>query len=142
MKIYELIYYSVASPSLNSNDISNILEVSKENNSKNNITGCMLYHNDAFIQILEGNQDVIETLYSKIEKDERHYNARLVYNDTKEERLFKDWSMAFYDLDKVDTDDKGKLSFRENFITISNQTGPSTVASQLFWHISNQIISE
>ncbi|MBC7875349.1 MAG: BLUF domain-containing protein [Ferruginibacter sp.] len=140
--MYELIYYSIASPSLQRKDISDILEVSQENNAKNDITGCMLYHNDAFIQILEGDRKAVESLYSKIEQDKRHYNARVVYNDNIEERLFKNWSMAFLDLDKNDTDGKVKSSFRENFIAISNQTGYSSVASQLFWHISKQVINE
>lgn len=140
--MYELVYYSIASPSLNRKDISDILEVSQQNNSKNNITGCMLYHNDAFIQILEGDQKTVEALYFKIEQDSRHYNARLVYSDNKEERLFKNWSMAFLDLDKDDAHDKGKLLFRKNFIAIANQTEHSSVASQLFWDISNQVLNE
>ena len=142
MQMYELIYYSIASLSLNGNDISNILEVSQENNSKNNITGCLLYHNDAFLQILEGESEVIESLYLKIERDKRHYSVRRVYSDNKEKRAFTNWSMAFFDLDKDNAVDKGKLILRENFVAISNQIEQSTVASQLFWHISNQLINE
>jgi hypothetical protein len=121
MQIYELIYYSVASPSLNGNDISNILEVSQENNSKNNITGCLLYHNDAFLQILEGESEVIESLYLKIEQDKRHYSARRVYNDNKEKRSFTNWGMAFFDLGEDNAVDKSKLILRENFVAVSNQ---------------------
>jgi Sensors of blue-light using FAD len=140
MQIFELIYYSIASPSLNRNDISDILEVSHKNNPKNNLTGCLLYHDDAFIQILEGEQEVIESLYLKIEKDQRHYNVRRVYDDNKVDRLFKNWSMAFFDLNEDDTVDKSKLIYRKAFIEILNQTERSTVASQLFWHISHQLI--
>jgi hypothetical protein len=142
MQLYELIYCSIASPSLNRNEIPNILKVSQENNSKNDITGCLLYYNDAFIQILEGNQEVIESLYSKIEQDTRHYNTRQVYSNNIEQKLFKEWSMAFFDLDKDDALGTGRSIFKENFIAISNQTEHSTVASQLFWHISNQVINE
>ena len=137
-----MIYSSIASPSLNKNDVLNILEASQKNNLKKEITGCMLYYNDAFLQILEGNQDVVESLYAKIEQDKRHYGARLVYSDTKEERLFKDWSMAFFDLDKEDEQGNGKSAFRENFMAISGQTEHATVACQLFWNISSQIINQ
>jgi hypothetical protein len=140
--MYELIYYSIASLSLTRNDVADILKVSKENNSKNGITGCMVYHNDAFLQILEGDPETVKSLYSKIEKDERHYNLKLVYDNNKEERLFKDWSMAFFDLDKVDGIDKSKVTIKKDFIAISNQTDQSSDASQLFWHISNLIIND
>lgn len=138
----ELIYYSIASTSLSKEDVYNILEVSQKNNLQKNITGCMLYYNDAFIQILEGDAEAIEVLYSKIEADQRHYNIRQVYRDEKKERLFKDWSMAFYDLDKNDDPKKDKLIFRENFKEISLQTDQSSMASQLFWDISREIINE
>ena len=142
MQIFELIYYSIASPALNRNDISDILESSHKNNPKKELTGCLLYHKDAFIQILEGEKDVIESLFLKIEHDQRHYNVRRIYDDTKEDRLFKDWSMAFFDLDKDDTVDKSKIIYRQAFSEILNQTEPSTVASQLFWNISHQLLDE
>lgn len=141
MEIFELVYYSVASPSLKRQDVADILEISRKKNSKNHITGCMLYHNHAFLQILEGDRKVVESLYSKIELDQRHYNTRLVYSDLKTQRLFKNWSMAYVDLDKNDAAGKGESILRENFAAIASQSEHSTVASQLFWDISNQIIN-
>ncbi|MEO6672349.1 MAG: BLUF domain-containing protein [Ginsengibacter sp.] len=138
----ELIYYSIASPSLKKDDVSNILEVSRKNNIKNDITGCLLFYNDAFIQILEGSREIIDRLYAKIEQDERHYNIREVYNGDIPQRLFKDWSMAFYDLEKDAAAREDKLNFRKKFLAISEHNEQSTMASQLFWDISNQLLNE
>lgn len=140
MQIFELIYYSIASPSLTRDGISGILEVSHKNNPKNGLTGCLLYHDDAFLQILEGDQEVIESLYSRIEQDQRHYNVKQVYSDKKEDRLFSNWSMAFFDLNKDDAIDRDKIIYREAFIEILKQTERSTIASQLFADISHQLI--
>ena len=140
--LYELIYYSIASPGLKPGDIADILEVAHKNNPENNLTGCLLYHNDAFLQILEGEKEIIESLYVKIEQDKRHYNVKRIYNDYKEERLFTNWRMAFFDLNNDDTLDTGKLIYRKAFTEISNQTVHSTVATQLFWQISNQLLND
>lgn len=138
----QLIYYSVANVSLSETDIYDILEVSRKNNSRNNITGCLLYYNDAFLQILEGDEKTIEELYAAIEADERHYNVRRVYADDIQERLFKDWSMDFYDLGKNDAGENVTSRFRKSFSDIANQTAQSTVAGELFWDIAHQLIND
>ena len=48
--LYELIYSSVATHTISSEDIAEILRTARDFNTKNNITGCLLYHNNEFIQ--------------------------------------------------------------------------------------------
>ena len=141
MEIFELIYYSVASPALTRKDVFDILEISQVNNLANGITGCMLYHRDAFIQILEGEQVAVEKLYAKIEEDSRHYNVRKVYSDVKQDRLFKNWSMAFYDLENKSASE-ADLIFRKTFIAVSQHAEEPGIATELFWSISNQLLNE
>ena len=59
----ELVYYSLASENLSSEDVSAMLKNSRKFNSKNNITGCLLYHNSEFLQILEGEKKVVLDLF-------------------------------------------------------------------------------
>ena len=63
--IFELIYYSTASPDLSKNDILNILENSRDFNSKNEITGCLLYHNNEFVQLIEGEEEAVKNCMLK-----------------------------------------------------------------------------
>ena len=49
--MYELLYNSTAAKDLKEEDISNILETSREFNLKNNLSGCLVFHNNKFIQI-------------------------------------------------------------------------------------------
>lgn len=110
--MFELIYRSVDKKGLSAEDILNILEKSREFNSKNDITGCLLYHDNEFIQILEGNKNLIRILFSKIEKDNRHTHVMLLAENEKEERTFKHWSMAFHELNNNDLDNLNKLLYR------------------------------
>jgi hypothetical protein len=140
--MYELIYISKAKPSLNAVDINNILETSREFNSKNNITGCLLYHNHEFIQILEGEKKVVKDLYADIWADERHYDVTLLSEGNKTGREFKTWSMAYHELS---VDERKKMSnklFTNNFIALSELAEKPTPAIKLFWSMAKQLLLE
>ncbi len=76
--MFELVYCSVAKSNLTSQDIQDILETSKKFNSDNQITGCLLYHDHEFLQVLEGDQQVVQDLFISIKKDLRHFNVILL----------------------------------------------------------------
>ena len=57
--------------------IDHLLERSKQNNATRGITGAMIYANGYFMQLIEGPQNEVETLYSAIEADTRHSVLRL-----------------------------------------------------------------
>jgi len=75
--MYQLIYYSVANPQLVQDDIKNILLKARTFNIAHNITGCLLYHDAIFLQILEGEEAIVKEVYHKIQQDERHTNIHL-----------------------------------------------------------------
>jgi len=138
----ELIYYSIAQPWLNSEDILNILKTSREFNIENNITGCLLYFNNEFIQILEGEKNIVKYLYGKIEQDKRHHHVMLLVQNEKESRSFTNWGMAFYDPGSRRDDDVDKQLFIKNFTALSTLTDKPTHAVKLFWHISTLLLME
>ena len=89
MSLYELTYCSIASNNLKQKDILKILAKSKEHNKKNNITGCLLYHNHEFLQIIEGEEDHILKVFEKIQQDKRHDQIILLEQGKKTNRLFE-----------------------------------------------------
>ena len=131
----ELIYYSISSDSINDVDISAILNTSRNFNLKNNITGCLVHHNNEFIQILEGDEVVIKELYAKIVIDERHHTIKLLAESNIKERHFKDWNMAYYKLSSGDMNEINKKLFYNNIIALSQFTQKPTHVIKLFWHI-------
>ncbi len=76
-------------------DLSNILTKSRKNNTAKDVTGLLLYHEGSILQILEGDKEVVLSVYHKIEKDERHHKIIKMISGTTEERNFPDWSMGF-----------------------------------------------
>jgi hypothetical protein len=110
-----LFYCSVASKEMSDDDILDILKVARENNSQKNITGILVFQKKTreFMQILEGEKEAVFDLLDKIHDDERHTGLELVYDLKNEERTFKDWSMAFANLETVD---KSKLEGISEFL--------------------------
>ncbi|MFD2937798.1 BLUF domain-containing protein [Spirosoma flavum] len=92
---YCTVYFSTSVGSLVENDLSVILKQSRFNNAKSGITGILLYINGNIIQVLEGDDKAVETLYHRIEKDPRHTNLVRVLNKPIDQRLFADWSMGY-----------------------------------------------
>lgn len=140
--MYELIYRSVASQNLNTNDIDKILETARNFNSQNEITGCLLFHNNEFIQIIEGEKNKLLELYNNIKKDNRHTNVMLLAQAEKQDRIFPSWSMAYYQLNENDTVNIDKLLFVNNFITLSELIEKPTQASRLFWLMAKQLLEQ
>jgi len=73
--------------------LKNIIASSKKNNPEQDVTGCLLSGSNSFLQLLEGPADFIDTLYSKISKDNRHENVVTLCDEKIDERLFLSWSM-------------------------------------------------
>ncbi len=100
--MYHLVYVSHATRALHEADLLTILNESRANNKKKEITGLLLYLKDRFIQALEGNEMVVNELYEEIRKDPRHKKVTLILEGNSPHRLFKDWSMGFKKISESD----------------------------------------
>ncbi len=98
---HELIYVSLANWKLSPDELLALLLQSREKNARLDITGLLVYHDQEFMQLLEGEKDVIFTLYDTIVGDKRHSQVHLLWDGPIAARSFRDWSMAFLDLDKI-----------------------------------------
>ncbi|MFK7804036.1 MAG: BLUF domain-containing protein [Anaerolineae bacterium] len=101
-KIYKLIYVSAAHHSMSEDELFTLLEKSKANNKAKNITGILLYHQENFFQLLEGNKDDVMELYQIIERDKRHTQVLPLIHEVADKRDFPDWSMGFRRLDQIE----------------------------------------
>ena len=101
-KIYSLTYISTATRTIYEDDLVQILESSRKNNSGLGVTGMLLYKSGLFLQALEGEKQVVTDLYKKIERDERHRSVLTIDRGYIEKRNFGDWSMGFKNLETVD----------------------------------------
>ncbi|QLE01967.1 BLUF domain-containing protein [Galbibacter sp. BG1] len=98
---FELCYYSTEAKDLRTEDFKHILEAANRFNKEHNISGCLIYHNGHFMQLLEGPKEIIEDLYEHIKQDKRHRKIHLMFSGFKSGRIFKEWSMAFIEQPSV-----------------------------------------
>lgn len=138
--MFELAYNSIAKPDIDGKNLKDIQEISQKFNSENDITGCLVYYKGQFVQTLEGNEEIIEDLYARIEKDRRHYDVKKLYSNYKEKRVFGEWGMAVVDLDDPELAELSQELFEQNLLVFSELTDRSTMAVNLFWNKVRQII--
>jgi hypothetical protein len=100
--LFELIYHSQAVKGISEVDLDQILRQSRNFNLKKGITGCLLFHKNQFLQILEGEKDSIESIYDKIRKDKRHQNVITLHTEDITDRIFGTWSMAYQNFDQIE----------------------------------------
>ncbi len=79
-------------------EIHDIVEKASVNNAKLDISGILMSGDGLFFQILEGPEEVVDALYQKICKDDRHTKVMTVSDDSIEERLFSTWGMRNLDI--------------------------------------------
>jgi hypothetical protein len=97
--LYHLIYVSIASGDFSEQQLVEILEISRANNARDEITGMLLYKERRFMQLLEGPESAVCATYSRIARDVRHRDATILLEGEIPERDFADWTMGFQALD-------------------------------------------
>lgn len=71
-----------------------IANASRHRNAAAGLTGCLLFVDNAFIQVLEGPCESVEETFERICRDFRHVDVRLVDFIAVPDRMFADWEMA------------------------------------------------
>jgi len=82
-------------------DINDILQHGQVKNSRLEITGALLTDRTSFAQVLEGPINSIESVYSKLVDDERHYGHELLLYVGTHVRLFPWSALAFVEVDHI-----------------------------------------
>ena len=94
-QLHQLIYASAATEPFVASKLAELLVKARANNTGLGLTGMLLHNSGSFIQVLEGDHDVVEALYARIQNDPRHTNNRLLFRGAVADREFAQWSMAF-----------------------------------------------
>ncbi len=135
--MFQLTYVSESKSTISFSDLNDILEVAKTRNSLLNITGCLVYYNGKFIQIIEGPQIEVLRLYDIILSDKRHKNVTLLWENFAERRFFNEWNMAFHN----PTHNNIK-QFVDNLIMFSELSEKSTSSLLSFWATVREVMGD
>lgn len=93
--IYYILYLSAAAGFMDEAELEKILLVSRGNNRLDHITGVLLYGNNNFIQLLEGEKEKVMATFGRIGADKRHLDVTVISSGSLKERCFPDWAMGF-----------------------------------------------
>ena len=136
--MHSLVYRSVAVENFELPDIYKMLSDARLFNSRHNITGCLLFHDNQFLQLLEGEEKEVERLFRRIKKDSRHHKLEIICEERSSIRLFDEWSMAFHDYGLNGTSANLKLNQIDHFFQKSDAfMKPSTLAIPFFANVKD-----
>ena len=92
---YTICYLSKKAETLENSELESLFKYISEINPTLNITGALLYNNDFFLQVIEGDKDILKDLFSKIRKDKRHINILMILDQKIENRIFQNYEANF-----------------------------------------------
>lgn len=95
LPIHHLIYVSSAVSPFTPAALDALLELSRQNNARNDLTGLLVYGSGNFMQLLEGPRDAVEETFRRIAGDIRHFDVTRIVSTETQERWCADWSMAY-----------------------------------------------
>jgi hypothetical protein len=101
--LVRLLYVSRAVNPESPEATESILQVSRNHNLANGITGILCYGGGLYLQCIEGGRNAVNGLYNHITADPRHKDVVLLHYEEINERRFGGWTMGQVNLAKVNT---------------------------------------
>lgn len=93
--VYQLIYTSSATPDLDDFALREIAQTSSYNNQELGLTGLLMFHEGSVLQVLEGDEMSVYSLYGKVKRDPRHKNCMILSTRTTSQREFSNCFMGY-----------------------------------------------
>lgn len=84
--------------------VRSILTVAQHRNAANDVTGVLIFNQNLFAQVLEGDLAAVENTFGRISRDPRHTLPSVVLRTATAERSFGAWTMCARQLSKLDND--------------------------------------
>lgn len=100
-ELQSLTYISRAAEKLSDDDVFAIYKTATELNAIDGITGLLVFDGAVFMQIVEGGQDALDALVTRLEGDTRHHKLDIVDKRAIAVRSFADWSMKLVKVDRA-----------------------------------------
>lgn len=94
--VFRLLYRShdLITPDRRKVELGALFSSARSRNKQLGVTGALLLSHDHFVQVLEGPEVVVRTLFDHIASDPRHDQVELVETTPSADRVFARWAMA------------------------------------------------
>jgi len=96
------IYASAARSAFSDPELVALLKQARATNAGQGITGMLIYAEGSFFQVLEGEAEVVDSLYTKILADPRHEKITQIIREPIPARAFGDWTMGYSVMSRED----------------------------------------
>jgi hypothetical protein len=96
--LINLVYVSAATDLLPKQELVTLMTKCSERNARCKLTGLLLYKDGNIMQVLEGPEKEVDTVFARIKADPRHRKLIVLLKGPISARNFPDWGMAFRDL--------------------------------------------
>jgi|SRR5579871_858919 len=93
--VQRIVYASSAARPWDDSELDAVLVKWRRNNAQCGITGMLVYHDENFLQLIEGPGPALNQLFSKLRGDPRHQKVVLLLRERIIERTFTDWPMGY-----------------------------------------------
>jgi len=136
--LHQLLYNSVATKPMDVASLQSMLSAARQHNAAHDISGLLIYEDRTreFLQVLEGPEAAIKTLYDRICRDARHSHLDLLIEGPIAERGFAGWSMGFRLLGSDQPEvDSGYAEIYERGFSAAGQTSSATRAKRLLQNV-------
>jgi hypothetical protein len=90
--VRQIVYISTAAYGVSA-DPAAILATSRRNNARDRVTGLLWFDGKRFLQALEGEEEVVDRTFRRIQADPRHRALVVLSSRTIAEREFGEWAM-------------------------------------------------
>ena len=141
--LINLIYASQATECFHEHEIPDLLQQLRIANAKQEITGMILYICGSFVQVIEGQPEMVDAVFSRIRSDKRHAEITLIARESIPERAFEGWTMMHKALDPVEAGELiGEIDYfiSPTWITQLDLSRPKKVllAASLRWQMEHR----
>jgi len=107
--IYRLVYVSKTDHDMSTQEISEILNTARRNNTRDQLSGLLIYFDRKFLQVIEGPMAQLEQRFAKIENDLRHSRVRVMAKGKSPERIFPSWKMGYTDPEELSAERRASV---------------------------------
>ncbi|MBK1724709.1 phosphate-starvation-inducible PsiE family protein [Thiocystis violacea] len=135
----QITYISSATEPMSTPALLSLLQSCRENNAGRGVTGMLFHCNGTFLQVLEGEERVIDELLDIIEQDPRHTGMQVIQRKEIKHRQYSDWSMGFQRVSERDLRQiEGLRDFSEKDFNADYLGQQSAVVQSLMDHFRRQ----
>ena len=141
-RMFEVSYRSSASPFVSDSELLDLTQRAEQRNVELDVSGCLVFYENNFFQILEGPKKNVLTVFNDIKNDKRHSDVEIIWKGPRDKRIFSNTGMMLLSDRSPQTDTSTGRSLAFDMRTLILDSEFKGLTSRMFWQrIRNRILT-